>query len=67
MKKTFTNYISNPINSTWSYKIVNGDDMRIEEKNFLSVQPTSINSASSAAPAPPFGLIHFLIRRIGQW
>ena len=33
---------------------VNGDDMRIEEKNFLSVQPTSINSASSAAPAPPF-------------
>ncbi len=35
-------------------QIVNGDDMRIEEKNFLSVQPTSINSASSAAPAPPF-------------
>ena len=35
-------------------QIVNGDDMRIEEKNFLSVQPTSINSANSAAPAPPF-------------
>ena len=35
-------------------QIVNGDDMRIEEKNFLSVQPTSINNASSAAPAPPF-------------
>ena len=35
-------------------QIVNGDDMRIEEKNFLSVQPTLINSASSAAPAPPF-------------
>ncbi len=35
-------------------QIVNGDDMRIEERNFLSVQPTSINSASSAAPAPPF-------------
>ena len=33
---------------------VNGDDMRIEEKNLLSVQPTSINSANSAAPAPPF-------------
>ena len=40
---------------------VNGDDMRIEEKNLLSVQPTSINSANSAAPAPPFwslSLIH---------
>ena len=35
-------------------QILNGDDMRIEEKNFLSVQPTSINSANSAAPAPPF-------------
>ena len=35
-------------------QIVNGDDMRIEEKNLLSVQPTSINSANSAAPAPPF-------------
>ena len=35
-------------------QIVNGDDMRIEEKNFLSVQPTSINSANSAAPTPPF-------------
>ena len=35
-------------------QILNGDDMRIEEKKFLSVQPTSINSANSAAPAPPF-------------
>ena len=35
-------------------QILNGDDMRIEEKIFLSVQPTSINSANSAAPAPPF-------------
>ena len=35
-------------------QILNGDDMRIEEKNFLSVQPISINSANSAAPAPPF-------------
>ncbi len=35
-------------------QIVNYDDMRIEKKNFFSVQPTSTNSASSAAPAPPF-------------